>query len=33
MTDAVLFAGIIVPAILGAVGGLLTQPRDDPSRP
>ncbi|MFB1065620.1 hypothetical protein [Natrinema sp. H-ect4] len=28
MTDAVLFAGIIVPAILGAVGGLLTQPRD-----
>ncbi|WP_226039776.1 hypothetical protein [Natrinema sp. DC36] len=28
MTDAVLYAGIIVPAILGAVGGLLTQPRD-----
>ncbi|AGB30040.1 hypothetical protein C488_19267 [Natrinema pellirubrum DSM 15624] len=27
-TDALLFAGIIVPAILGAVGGLLTQPRD-----
>ncbi|QCS40896.1 hypothetical protein [Natrinema versiforme] len=27
-TDAILFAGIIVPAILGAVGGLLTQPRD-----
>ncbi|PGF16033.1 hypothetical protein CP556_07815 [Natrinema sp. CBA1119] len=28
MTDAILFAGIIVPAIFGAVGGLLTQPRD-----
>lgn len=27
-TDALLFAGIIVPAILGAAGGLLTQPRD-----
>lgn len=27
-TDAILFAGIVVPAILGAVGGLLTQPRD-----
>ncbi|WP_254762496.1 hypothetical protein [Natrinema marinum] len=27
-TDAILFAGIIVPAVLGAVGGLLTQPRD-----
>lgn len=27
-SDALLFAGIIVPAILGAVGGLLTQPRD-----
>lgn len=27
-TDALLFAGIIVPAILGTVGGLLTQPRD-----
>lgn len=27
-TDAILFAGLIVPAILGAVGGLLTQPQD-----
>ncbi|WP_222915726.1 hypothetical protein [Natrinema sp. SYSU A 869] len=27
-TDAILFAGIIVPAILGAVGGVLTQRRD-----